>query len=59
MEHEGSSYVEAMVYMAKKYHIDIREEELSEEQNVEQSEKDSMLVVTIYASQYYVHKLWN
>lgn len=59
MEHEGSSYVEAMVYMAKKYHIDIREEELSEEQNVEQSEKDSMLVVTNYASQYYVDQLWN
>jgi DNA primase len=59
MEHEGASYVEAMAYMAKKYNIEIKEEELSEEQNVEQSEKDSMLVVTNYASQYYVDQLWN
>ena len=59
MEHEGSSYVEAMAYMAKKYNIEIKEEELSEEQNVEQSEKDSMLVVTNYASQYYIDQLWN
>jgi DNA primase len=58
MEHEGSSYVEAMVYMAKKYNIEIKEEELSEEQNVEQSEKDSMLVITNYASQYYSEQLW-
>jgi len=59
MEHEGSSYVEAMAYMAKKYNIEIKEEELSEEQNFEQSEKDSMLVVTNYASQYYIEQLWN
>lgn len=59
MEHEGSSYVEAMAYMAKKYNIEIKEEELSEEQNFEQTEKDSMLVVTNYASQYYIDQLWN
>ncbi len=59
MEHEGASYVEAMAYMAKKYNIEIKEEELSEEQNFEQSEKDSMLVVTNYASQYYTDQLWN
>jgi DNA primase len=59
MEHEGASYVEAMAYMAKKYNIEIKEEELSEEQNVEQSEKDSMMVVTNYASQYYADQLWN
>ena len=59
MEHEGASYVEAMAYMAKKYNIEIKEEELSEEQSFEQSEKDSMLVVTNYASQYYIEQLWN
>ena len=59
MEHEGASYVEAMAYMAKKYNIEIKEEELSEEQNFEQTEKDSMLVVTNYASQYYIDQLWN
>ena len=59
MEHEGATYVEAMAYMAKKYNIEIKEEELSEEQNFEQSEKDSMLVVTNYASQYYTDQLWN
>ncbi|MBC7450776.1 MAG: DNA primase [Cytophagales bacterium] len=59
MEHEGSTYVEAMVYMAKKYNIEIKEEEQTEEQNTEQNEKDSMLVVTNYASQYYSDQLWN
>ncbi len=59
MEHEGASYVEAMAYMAKKYNIEIKEEELSEGQNLEQTEKDSMLVVTNYASQYYIDQLWN
>jgi len=59
MEHEGISFSEAMLYMAKKFHIEVKEEEQSEEQNTEQNEKEAMLVVTNYARQYYIDQLWN
>jgi DNA primase len=59
MEHEGISFSEALLYMAKKFHIEVKEEEQSEEQNVEQNEKEAMLVVTNYARQYYTDQLWS
>ena len=50
MEHEHLSYPEAIRYLAKKYNIEIEERELTPEDIQRQTERDSMLVVTSYAS---------
>ncbi len=57
MEHEQLSYVEALKYLAAKYHIPIEEKELTEEQKKEKTERESMLVVTAYAQEYFKYQL--
>lgn len=57
MEHEQMSYVEALKYLAAKYHIPIEEKELTEEQKKEKTERESMLVVTAYAQEYFKYQL--
>ena len=57
MEHEQFSYVEALRFLAEKYHIPIEETELTAEQRKEKSERESMLVVTAYAQEYFQHQL--
>ena len=42
MEHEQMSYVEALKYLAEKYHIPVEEKELTEEQKKEKTERESM-----------------
>ena len=59
MEHEQMSYVEALRFLADKYHIPIEEKELTPEQRREQTERESMLVVTAYANEYYQYQLWH
>ena len=52
MEHEQMSYVEALKYLAEKYHIPVEEKELTEEQRKEKTERESMLIVSSYANEY-------
>lgn len=59
MEHEQMSYVEALRYLAARYNITIEEKELSEEEKKEKSERESMLIVTNYAEQYFTAQLFN
>ena len=59
MEHEQMSYVEALRWLAAKYHIPIEEKELTEEERREKSERESMLIVTNYAQDFFVHQLWD
>jgi DNA primase len=56
MDIEGSSYVEALKYLAKKYGIEIQEEEKTPEQQLVQNEKDSQYIVSNWAKDHY-HKL--
>ncbi|GAA3947586.1 DNA primase [Hymenobacter algoricola] len=56
MDIEGSSYVEALKYLAKKYGIEIQEEEKTPEQQLAQNEKDSQFIVSNWAKDHY-HKL--
>ena len=44
-KHEHLSYVEALRWLAKRYNIDLPEEEQTTEQQVEQSERESLGVV--------------
>lgn len=59
MEHEQMSYVEALRYLAARYNILIEEKELSEEEKREKSERESMLIVTNYAEDFFVSQLFD
>src|SRR5674536_263263 len=50
MEHEHLDHPEALRYLAKKYHIEIVEKELTQEQIEKQNERESLRVVTSYAA---------
>lgn len=56
MDIEGTSYVEALKYLAKKYGIDVQEEEKTPEQQLAQNDKDSQFIVSNWAKDHY-HKL--
>jgi len=57
MEHEHLGYPEALKYLAKKYHIEVVEKELTAEEIQQQNERDSLLIVTKYANTYFQEKL--
>ena len=59
MEHEQMSYVEALRYLAKKYNIEIHEKELTNEEKAAQTERESMLVINEFASQWFEGQLFN
>lgn len=53
MEHEGMSYTEALRFLAKKYGVEIKEEQVQEKDVVAQSERDSLYIVMNYAKDYF------
>ncbi len=59
MEHESLSYVEALRYLARKYHIEIKERELTAEELAVQSERESLFALNSYAKEYYCSMLHN
>ncbi|RPD48685.1 DNA primase [Hymenobacter sediminis] len=59
MDIEGTSYVEALKYLAKKYGIDVEEEEKTPEQQLAQNEKDSQYIVSNWAKDHYHRLLLN
>ena len=59
MEHEHLTYVEALRYLAKKYHIEIVEKEETAEEIAHRMRYESLLVVTDYAQKFYADILWN
>ena len=59
MEHEQMTYVEALRWLANKYHIEIRERELTDYEKREQSERESMFIVNEWAMKYFQDKMQN
>ena len=59
MEIEHFNYPEALKFVAKKYNIEIEEEEMSSEQVERANEKDSLFIVSNYAKEYFQDVLWN
>jgi len=59
MEHEHFSFPEAIRYLAKKYNIDIVETTETDEEKALQDEKESMFVVSEYASKYFERMMWD
>ena len=53
MDMEGLGYGEALRHLAKKYGIDIQEEEMTDDQLVRQNERESLLIILEYAKEYF------
>ena len=56
MDVEGTSYVEALKYLAKKYAIELKEEERTPQEQLAQNERDSQFIVSEWAKSHY-HRL--
>jgi len=59
MKHEQITYPEALRWLAKKYNIEIKERELTDDEKREQSERESMFIVNEWACQYFHEILKN
>ena len=59
MEHEQMTYPEALRWLANKYHIEIRERELTDYEKREQSERESMFIVNEWAMKYFQDRMQN
>ena len=59
MEHEHYTYPEALKYIAKKYNIEIDEDEQSPEQIQSLNEKESLYHVSVFAQNYFSDNLLN
>lgn len=57
MEHENMTYPEALKYVAKKYGIEVNERELLPEEQRRNDDRESMMVVSSYAADYFVRML--
>ncbi len=58
MKHEHYTYPEALRYLAKKYNIEIEEDEQSDEEKARQSERDALFHVTEFAQKYFAELLY-
>jgi len=58
MEHEHLTYPDALRYLAKKYAIEIEERELSDEEKKLGSERESLHIVSNYASDFFADNLF-
>lgn len=59
MEIEQCSYVEAIRMLAKRYHIEIEERELTPEEQQRQDDRESMFVVNEFANKWFQDQLWS
>lgn len=57
MEHLQLSYPEALRWLAKKYNIEIVEREISPEERLQQTERESMIIVMQYAQRYFTEQM--
>ena len=59
MEHEQITYIDALKYLAKKYGIEVKERELSNEERQAQNDRESAFIVNQFARDYYHDILLN
>lgn len=59
MEHEQLSYYEALKYLARKYNIEVKERELTNEEKQTQSLRESLFIVNQFALDYFKNILKN
>ncbi|MDH5603447.1 MAG: DNA primase [Cyclobacteriaceae bacterium] len=59
MQNDGSTYLEAIRYLAGKYGVEIEETEMSDEAKLVQDEREAILIVLNYAKNFFVETLNN
>ena len=59
MEHEQMTYPEALRWLAKKYHIEIKEREMTSEEREAENKRESMYIVNEWAASYFEDTLHN
>lgn len=59
MEIEQCSYVDALRQLARKYHIEIEERELTAEEKQKQDDRESMFIVNDFANKWFQEQLWD
>ncbi len=59
MEHEQISYPEALRWLAARYHIEIREKEMTDEEREAENMRESMFVLNAWAEKYFQNVLHN
>ncbi|WP_455673839.1 DNA primase [Phocaeicola sp.] len=59
MEHEQMTYPEALRWLAKKYNIEIKERELTDEEKEVQNVRESLFVVNEFARDFFQKTLYN
>lgn len=57
MEHEHCTYVEALRYLAKKYHIEVQEKEETPEELAQKQRTESLTLVSEFAQKFFVDSL--
>ena len=58
-KHEHLSYIESIKWLAKRYNIELPEEDRTPEQELEHSERESLAVIQAWAQQWSSDQLWN
>ena len=59
MEHEQLDYPGALRYLAKKYHIEIVEKEMTAEEKQSQSDREAMFALNTWAQSYFTQQMNN
>ena len=59
MDLEGLSYPDALRWLAKKYNIEVKEREFTDQDLINQNEKESLFIVLEYAQQYFAETMAN
>lgn len=57
MDHEQMDYVNALKYLARKYNIEIKEEERTGQQKELETERESLMIVSAFAQRFFTAQL--
>ena len=57
MLHEQMSYYEALLYLAKKYGIEVKEREMTDEERKAEGERESLMAINEFALEFFRHTL--
>mgnify|MGYP003687154105 CR=1 FL=1 len=59
MQHEQMSYPEALKFLAKKYNIEVQEEEITPEEKEKSNARESLFLATQFAKDHFINNLHN
>ena len=59
MEHEHFTYPEALKFLAKRYNIEVEEEEQTPEDKEAESEREALYNLSAFAQKYFTEQLWD